>query len=222
MAKVAKAIWSGFLDIFYPQKCILCGKLLDKQEEDLCNACRLQLPLHDGNCPSGMFVSQVFPLFFYEDKVRDSLLRYKFNGARYYYRYYGTLLSTHIGAKSTEDYDGVTWMPVSRRRKWKRGYDQAYLIAKVVAKQQNLPLVSTLKKMRNNPAQSSTGSSEARKANVMGVYLVKKGADIAGKRWLLIDDIWTTGATANEGGRMLLTGGAKAVDCGVVAATRER
>lgn len=222
MVKLLKRLWILILDVFYPPKCILCGKLLSKDEVDLCLGCRLRLPLFQGDRASGLYVSKVYPLFFYEDNVRSSILRYKFQGVRHYCKFYGNLLAMSIGAKAAGDYDGVVWVPVSARRRRGRGYDQSQLIAQVVAKQLNLPLIPALKKIRNNPAQSSKGNPEARRANVMGVYKVENITAIFGKKLLLIDDIWTTGATANEAARMLLTGGAISVDCGVVAATRER
>ncbi len=182
----------------------------------------MNLPLFQGDISSGIYISNVYPVFFYENTVRESILRYKFSGARYYSKYYGTLLATSIQAKTGVAYDGVVWVPVSSKRKRKRGYDQSYLLAEMVAKQLNLPLLSAVEKIRNNPAQSSLATVESRRANVMGVYKINSGADIVGKRLLLLDDIWTTGSTANEVARMLLTGGAVSVDCGVVAATRER
>jgi predicted amidophosphoribosyltransferase len=76
--------------------------------------------------------------------------------------------------------------------------------------------------VRNNPPQSGINGAAARRANVLGVYRAVQQEQISGKRILLLDDILTTGATAGECARVLLTAGAKEIHCGVVAATQHR
>ena len=80
--------------------------------------------------------------------------------------------------------------------------------------------VSTLKKVRNNRPQSGIVGQAKRRANVLGVYRAVCPQEVRGKRVLLLDDIITTGATAGECARVLLTAGAKEVHCGVIAAAR--
>ena len=75
-----------------------------------------------------------------------------------------------------------------------------------------------LKKIRNNRPQSGITGQAKRRANVLGVYKATCPQEILGKRVLLLDDIITTGATAGECARVLLTAGAKEVHCAVVAA----
>ena len=77
-----------------------------------------------------------------------------------------------------------------------------------------------LRKIRNNPPQSGLNSVSARKANVLGIYKAVDGIDIRGKRIILVDDIFTTGATMNECARVLLSAGAKEVHGAAVAAVR--
>ncbi|MFR6425285.1 MAG: ComF family protein [Oscillospiraceae bacterium] len=61
-----------------------------------------------------------------------------------------------------------------------------------------MPLTPTLYKQRNTQPQSGTGDAAKRRANITGAYRMKKGADVTGKRVLLIDDIVTTGSTLSE------------------------
>lgn len=75
--------------------------------------------------------------------------------------------------------------------------------------------------MRDNPAQSGMEDAAARRANVLGVYEAVRPADIAGKRFLLVDDILTTGATLGECVRVLKEAGAADVVCLTLAAVRE-
>ena len=75
-----------------------------------------------------------------------------------------------------------------------------------------------LRKIRNNRPQSGISGEAKRRANVLGVYRATDPEDLAGKRVLLLDDIVTTGATAAEAARVLLTAGAKQVHLGCIAA----
>ena len=81
-----------------------------------------------------------------------------------------------------------------------------------------LSATATLKKVRHNKKQSGLGDISQRRANVLGVYRVLDPEAVRGKRVLLLDDVLTTGATAGECARMLLTAGAKEVHCAALAA----
>ena len=120
-----------------------------------------------------------------------------------------------------DGFDVLTWVPVSRLRKLRRGYDQGELLAKAVGKELGLAPVPTLKKIRNNRPQSRLKDPAARRANVLGAYRILENADVKGKCVLLLDDILTTGATAGECARMLRMAGAKEVHCAAVAAARK-
>ena len=81
--------------------------------------------------------------------------------------------------------------------------------------------VPLLKKVRHNRPQSGISDASKRRANVLGAYREVNRQAIAGKRILLLDDILTTGATASEAARVLLTSGAKEIHCAAVAAARK-
>ena len=81
----------------------------------------------------------------------------------------------------------------------------------------NVPPVKTLQKIRNTPPQSRIGDAARRRANVLGAYRAVDPKNFRGKRVLRLDDIITTGATASECARVLLTAGAKEVYCAAMA-----
>ena len=110
---------------------------------------------------------------------------------------------------------------MSFRRKLRRGYDQVELLARAVGRELGMTPVPLLRKIRHNRPQSGISGMAERRANVLGVYRENGREQIVGKRILLLDDILTTGATAGEAARALLTAGAKEVHCAVVAAARE-
>lgn len=206
--------------LLFPPKCVLCRRLLSRQETDLCHSCRTdteEFTTAKNNLP---FVAEWTAVWYYKDAVRSSLLRYKFYNLRSYAKVYGKLLALKV-LESDLKYDCLSWIPVSKKRLRKRGYDQVELIAQVAAEALGLPLHSTLYKFRDTPAQSSLRNAYQRRANVLGAYKPIAPETVSGKHVLLLDDVITTGATASECARVLLTAGAASVSCAAVAAASQ-
>lgn len=215
-------LWYRILNLLYPPRCVLCRRLLKKEETDLCTDCRMEAPFFPDTKRKLQFLDSFAAVWYYESSVRGSLLRFKFRGARGYAASYGKLLAMRLMQQYPEGFEVLTWIPVSRLRKLRRGYDQVELLAKAVGRELGMIPVSTLKKVRHNRQQSRISESAQRRANVLGVYRVTDPDLIRDRRVLLLDDILTTGATASEAGRVLLTAGAKEVHCAAVAAARKR
>ncbi len=211
--------WIG--DLLFPPKCVLCGNVLEKEELDLCKDCRMDAPEYPNRKSKRQFLDSFAAVWYYEGNVRKSLLRYKFHNARSFAAPYGRLLAMKLLELYPEGFDVLTWVPVSRLRKLRRGYDQVELLAKAVGKELGMDPVPLLKKVRHNRPQSGITGAEKRRANVLGAYRETDREAIAGRRILLLDDILTTGATAGECARVLKTAGAKEVHCAAVAAARK-
>ena len=204
--------------LIYPEKCVLCGRILEKEELDLCRSCRIDAP----ECPISMtkrtFLDSWTALWYYEGGVRRSLLRYKFRGKQKYAESYGRLLAMKLLKEDRGEYDLLTFIPISPKRLKKRGFDQVQLLSEFVGRELGLPPVATLVKVRHNQPQSGITGHAQRRANVLGAYEMRKDVNIKDKRVLLLDDIITSGATAGEAARVLLTAGAKEVHLAVIAA----
>lgn len=205
------------LRFLFPPKCVLCKKVLSEEETDLCRSCRELQPEYPGNKIKLSFLAQWTGLWYYKENVRLSILRFKFYGHRSYGESYGRLLAMKLQRDGWDDMDVLTWIPISRRRKWTRGYDQVQVLGTVVARELGIPLVPTLRKIRHTKPQSTMGSAAHRRANILGAYQVIDPELVRGKRILLLDDIITTGTTASESARMLLTAGAKEVKLATLA-----
>ena len=206
-----------FSDLFYPRKCVFCGKLLKNEELDLCDHCKPQLPVFPGSKIKFSFVAQWTGLWYYKDTVRDSILRFKFRRCRGYANTYGVLLAEKLRQPEYADWDILSWIPVSGIRKWFRGYDQSELIAMVISREMGIPLTPVLRKIRHTKPQAGMGDVAHRRANILGAYEPLDPALIKGQRILLVDDVVTTGATASEAARTLLTAGAKEAKLATVA-----
>ena len=209
-------------NLLFPPKCILCGNVLDCGEIDLCGSCRTDAPECSGDKGKRQFLDSCTSVWYYEGNIRKSLLRFKFGGRRSYAAGYGRILAMKLSQSHPEGFDALTWVPVSPLRKFRRGYDQVELLAKAVGRELGMEPVRLLKKVRNNPPQSGIVGQAQRRANVLGIYRAVHTETIQNKRILLLDDILTTGATAGECARVLLTAGAAEVHCGVIAVTRNR
>ena len=215
--KLIQWIWNAL----FPPKCVLCGMLLEADETDLCRTCRVEAPAYPSGKRKLQFLDSFAAVWYYEGYVRKSLLRFKFHNARSYASAYGRFLAMKLLQEQPDGFDCITWVPVSRLRKFRRGYDQVELLAKAVGQELGMEPVPLLKKVRNNRQQSRITGSAERRANVLGVYRITDPEAVRGKRIVLLDDILTTGATAGECARVLLTAGAKEVHCAVIAAARK-
>ena len=167
------------LDLLYPPKCAFCRRLVEDGHM-LCPECAEELPYVD---PENL-------------------------GAAAYCCVYGELMTAALEDSGLEG-DIVTWVPLSRSRLRRRGYDQARLLAEEVAAGMDLPCDALLRKTVNNPAQSGRASAAERRQNVKGVYEVTENPE--GLRIILVDDLVTTGATLSEAAGELLGAGAEAV-----------
>ncbi|WP_289466385.1 ComF family protein, partial [Klebsiella pneumoniae] len=87
-----------------------------RQELDLCHGCRSEAPEYDRRRPKLPYIRDFTAVWYYEDRVRGSILRYKFSGARSYAESYGRLMAMRIRQDLPEDVDLVTWVPIGPGR----------------------------------------------------------------------------------------------------------
>lgn len=210
------------LELLFPPKCLLCRKLLQDEELDLCHKCRSDAPECTNSRKKLPFIDSWAAVWYYEGDARKSILRYKFQGRRSYCKGYGRLLAMRLLESHPDGFDLLTWVPVSSLRKLSRGYDQVELLARAVGQELGICPTPLLKKIRHNRKQSGIVGEAKRRANVLGVYRVTDPQLVQNKRIVLLDDIITTGTTAGECARILLTAGAKEVHCGAMAVARHQ
>ena len=214
-------LFDWLIKLLFPSKCVLCRRILDKNEKHLCRSCEIDGPRYPIAKRKRHFLDSFVAVWYYERNVRRSILHFKFYGARHKAADYGALLAPIVREELEDGIDLLTWVPVSPWRKFTRGYDQAALLARTLGRELGMEPVPLLKKIRNNRRQSSIRGEAQRRANVLGVYRVLSPGLVSGKRVLLVDDVVTTGATAGECARMLRIAGAEKVHCVAIAAARK-
>ena len=209
------------LDLLYPPKCVICGRLLAEDEREICPDCLESLPNFEGEKPQVDGADGLSVTLFYEGQVRESFLRFKFSGRDFYADVYGKWMAGRISDELGCCFDGVCWVPVSKKRRGARGYDQSELLARKVAAELGLPAVAAVQKHAERNPQSRLKDTALRQANASGAFSVRPGAEVSGKTLLLIDDIVTTGATLSECCRVLRQAGAEHIFCAAFASPRK-
>jgi len=209
-------IFAGFLDLIFPPKCIFCRRILVKEEEMVCSHCAQRLPHTDAHRRLEKGMQCLSPLR-YEGTVRDSIHRFKFGGRSFYAKAYAPLMAEELRSIPLEQWDILTWVPLSKKRLRERGYDQAFLLARHLGEEFDCRPIPLLRKTKHTRAQSSLDDPKERLSNVKGVYTLLDGVQIEGKKILLVDDVVTTGATLTSCQKVLLEGGAACVTAVTVA-----
>ena len=207
----------GLLDFFFPRRCPFCGRVAGRAL--LCPKCETDLPRCD-RVRTGAFGECAAPLY-YEGSVRDAILAFKFKGRIEHLNCFGALMAEKAAEVYADRFDAVTWVPVSKKRLKKRGFDQARMLCASLCVDWHIDPQETLRKTGDNPPQSGIDDPAARRANVLDMYEPVSPENIAGKRFLLIDDIVTTGATLAECVRVLKAAGAADVVCLTLAMARD-
>jgi ComF family protein len=211
------SLTTSLLDLFFPPRCAFCGKLFEHLPTGVCPECEKDLPYRGEASLKQVGGLRCAVAFYYDDMVKDGVHALKFGKKSARAVVFGRYIAQVASERLAGEFDAVTFVPVSAQRRFRRGFDQAEELARAAAKTWDLPVEKTLKKVRNNRAQSSLDSPDERRENVRDAYRPRRGADIAGRRFLLIDDVLTTGSTISACAQVLLSAGAESVVCAALA-----
>jgi competence protein ComFC len=221
MPETLQIYLSALADMFYPERCVGCGR---RSSDVLCRDCFEALP-RVGNPACGRcglptafetFVCEACKNVDFGFESAMAPLRYEGVGKEIVHalKYFGYKkvvagLATPLMLQTLGDgrFDAVVPVPLHRSRLRKRGFNQAELLARGVAAEINAPVSDTLKVVRSTRDQVELSAAQ-RRANVAGAY--RASAPLRGKV-LLIDDVFTTGATMSACASTLVRAGAQEV-----------
>lgn len=243
------AVFSNLLDslvgLFAPEACPSCSAALGKGEAGhFCGACvarvapvpepwcRLCMEPMSGSsymsldgccrrCAGGRRFTEARSAGAFEGLLRELVSRLKYDGDRSLAEPLGHLLLD--AARSWMDvtlYDAIVPVPLHRDRVAERGFNQAFLVTRPLSEELKLPVVVALERTRSTSAQASL-EGRARETNVRGAFSVhpRMRTKVARRTILLVDDVLTTGATADACAGALLHAGAARVHVLTVART---
>ena len=213
---------SAILDLFFPPRCPFCGKLLERSG-GICAECETALPLREAGRVLRTVGENRYPCavaMYYGGPAAQGIKALKFGGKSWRAKPFARYIAQAAAEELSGQFDAVTYVPVSRRRNFRRGFDQARLLAEETAKIWGARAEPTLRKIRHNRAQSSISSPARRAENVKGAYAVPRPDRVHGRRFLLIDDVCTTGSTISAAADALMAAGAACVVCAALAGGR--
>lgn len=202
----------NLLELVYPNVCGFCNKIC---KNELCNKCKMKIIQHQIDIvikPENKYFKELISILKYEGIIRDKILQYKFEDKAYIYKTFAKIvLKNKKVCGLLKKYDIIIPVPIHKKRKLQRGYNQTQLIAKEISKNIDIKLCNNvLVKNKNTIAQSKLNKNK-RKQNIKGAFKALNVQNIQGKSVLLFDDIYTTGSTSNECSKILKEAGAKTV-----------
>lgn len=221
--------------LVFPSSCRLCGRPLEEPgERILCRECLGTLKAEEApRCPvcGRFFEGEVEghlcarclerpPAFRrhrscgrYAGGLKEAILIFKYGRQAPLSRPLAAFMETSLGRDEDlwRDVDGLVPVPLHSRRKRERGFNQALLLARDLARLRGLRVLDgCLVRVGAGPVQAGLRAAE-REANVRGIYAVRKARKVRDRVLVLVDDVFTTGATLRECARVLVEAGAREV-----------
>lgn len=202
------SLLSDLKELLLPRLCPVCGKLLMESEDVMCAFCAIQLPRYRVmNIKDNLLLrilwdkadirkGTTFLNYNHESPYHNLIIDFKFHGKRDLAFRLGQWAAMEARKQDFfEGIDALVPVPLTRWRRWDRGYNQAEELAKGMAEVTGLPVVNLLKRTKNRKPQS-TLKGEARLKNAEGIYeAIAIPDEWRGKSFVLVDDVMTTGAT---------------------------
>lgn len=222
------------LDILFPPICLNCQKNIESNEficknclnlikinnALFCPACFTRRPYNKKICSHAYYPNYMLAAATnYDNEAIKNLIHYfKYKNFKSLAPFFGEIILEYI--KNSEinlsDYE-ILYIPLYKNRERQRGYNQSKLIAKYVASSLNLPLINNLKRTRNTKPQASLKNNSEREKNTKNCFELTHPEEIKNKKIILIDDVFTSGATMNEAVKILKDNYAKKIIALVIA-----
>lgn len=195
------------LELIYPPVCGMCDRI---NKNNICINCKSKIKkylINDiENCKNNkeVYYDYRIKILKYENIVRERIIEYKFREKTYIYKTLEKIILNNEKIYSfLKKYDIIMPVPMYKKKKLERGYNQTELIARELSKDLEIELdYKDLKKIKNTKTQSKLTKAE-RKENIKNAFMIKNTFRGEGKKIILFDDIYTTGSTLNECSRIL-------------------
>jgi ComF family protein len=196
------------IEPIYPPFCVICAAPLNSEDlENRCGHCRTALPAFDSVRSIARYRSGASPA----SAIASMLRRHKYGLDQSLGRALAEYLDMADGLDAGA-YDVIMPVPLHRTRLRWRGFNQAALLGAALSRRLSCPLdVTSLARIRPTQPQTARDRTE-RARNVRRAFAVQRPARVAGRCILLVDDVMTTGATADECARVLRDAGARRID----------
>lgn len=205
------------LDFIYPPLCIICGELSGKERHLICSPCLDQLEMLDEAVVEGLKsvsdLDEVRSVFVYNDPVKTIIHHLKYRNATPLARLIAPYMAFAIrDLREWQTADFLVPIPLHPVKQRERGYNQSGILAQALSEKTGIPVrEDILRRRRYTISQTQTAGVEERQKNVRSAFQLNLKVDIAGKKIILIDDVVTTGSTANTCAALLKSAEASSV-----------
>jgi len=193
--------------------CEECYKSLPFNNGNICTHCGRSTVNAEQRCNDCAGFETTFKAarspFYYATPINKLVRKQKYDNHRYLAKVFGVFLAEYC-IKFFSDAEFITFVPMTKEKLKERGFNQSELMAKDVSLKTGIPYGDALEKVKETERQARLGRDE-RLSNLEGSFKVRNRALIDGKTVLLIDDVLTTGATAEAVSKALKKGGAKEI-----------
>ena len=213
----------NFLDLLFPKKCVSCGKLdayickecylkIDYVDKPICPICQRQAiggRTHPG-CHGKYNLDGLVVVCRYRGPIKAAIQKVKYKWVYDIEKVLVDLLISSLWKFDIPAKNILVPVPLHARRKRWRGFNQAEILAKTLAKSFKVPFSDLMIRIIDTATQVGLKRDDRRK-NVRGAFSLRQGADVDGKNIVLCDDVYTSGATMREATQVLKRVGAKCV-----------
>lgn len=205
--------------------CAACATTLHRVEAPLCACCgapivnihaaKICKECRDNRYHTAPPFEAARAVFDYSGAIRSAIHKLKYDGKTALAAPLAGFLIEFLQTSSTrcceiDEIDLITTVPLHRWRQWRRGFNQSELLSREVGRHLKKPSREVLRRTRLTPPQVEM-SREERLQNVRNVFATRENCDLKGATILLIDDVYTTGATLKECAQVLKNAGAQKI-----------
>lgn len=203
--KIKSLLFHHIIDLIFPERCPGCKRHAKIKKYCFCSDCLNHIT------PAASSDKKIFSLAVYEEPIKQAIYEMKYQKRKWIAREFAKWMNDFLKNHPEIEFDLIIPVPLHPVKEFQRSFNQSWLMAYYLGKMQKKPACyDGLIKIKNNRSQTDL-KPEERKKNVENVYRTKRIALIKGKKILVIDDVYTTGATAEEVYKTLKKAGAKSV-----------
>lgn len=224
----------AFLDFFFPGRCLVCGKDVINTQR-ICESCLLNIkyisspiclkcgiPFNSGTgrdhlcgtcLTTKIYFTKARAVGFYEGVLQEAIHQFKYNKKTFLAKPLASfMVNCGLDSIDLESYNFLVPVPLHPKRLRERGFNQALSLAKYIGKKCRIPIdYLSLKRVRWEEPQINLSKKE-RERNVRGAFSLYNKDRFKGSNILLIDDVYTSGATVNECAKVLIKARTASVD----------
>lgn len=201
-------IFSSFIDLIFPKTCIGCNSRLKDNEHILCSECEQSLDFLTGVCEicesNKFFFDKARSIFFFDNTIQNLIHNLKYNEMKGVSEYLGKYTKRYLSKfEPFDEIDFVVPIPLHRVKKRSRGFNQSEFLTKEIAEQMNLTHIPNLILRKKFTETQTKLSRTKRQENVSDAFKLNPKFNIENKDILIVDDVFTTGATINSACKLL-------------------